>query len=75
MKTSTIVWTLAVLIVLVGVGVYFYVAPTAEAPAPTPNVTVTNTDPLPAGDLAPVPTTPVASSSTSGSINASSTGL
>jgi len=73
MKTSTIVWTLAVLIVLVGVGAYFYTAPIANAPTTAtqnevPNPSGSN---LPAGDLAPVPATPIASSSAN--INASTT--
>ena len=64
MKTSTIMWTLAILIILLGGGAYFYAAPSVNAPTVTqnelPNPSGTN---LPAGDMAPTPTTPIASSS------------
>lgn len=61
MKTSTIVWTLALLIIIVGIGAYAYINP-ANAPtaAEAPNPSGTN---LPAGDMAPVPTVPIGSSS------------
>lgn len=70
MKTSTIVWTLAVLIVLIGTGAYFYLAAPANAPAPAGQVNISpnpSGTSLPAGDMTPTLTTPIASSTVSGS--------
>ena len=71
MKTSTIVWTLAVLIILVGVGSYAYTTqtPTTADTSPTSQTTV-NTNPggidyHPTGDMAPTPETPIDTSGTS----------
>jgi hypothetical protein len=65
-------WTLAVLIILIGAGAYFYSATPAVAPATAqneiPNPGGTN---LPAGDLTPTPTTPIASSSATVSASSS----
>jgi hypothetical protein len=67
MKTSTIVWTLAVLILLLGTGAYWYsvtpvIAPTTTSQTEIPNPSGSN---LPVGDLTPTPSTPIGSSSTS----------
>lgn len=73
MKTSTIVWTLAVLIILFGVGAYWYSVAPANAPVTTQNeVPGIGNSNLPPGDLAPVPSTPIASSSSAGAAASSS---
>jgi hypothetical protein len=71
MKTSTMMWTLAVLIILISAGAYYYsnsigTSNTTTTTNEIPNPSGSN---LPAGDLAPVPATPIASSSAN--INAS----
>ena len=78
MKTSTIVWTLAVLIVLVGVGSYAYTTqtPTTADTTPTSQATV-NTNPggveYQPGDMTPTPETPIDKSNASTSVTASTT--
>lgn len=70
MKTSTIMWTLAVLIMLFGAGAYWYSASPALAPAQT-EAQNTGGSNLPEGDMAPVPSTPIASTSASANVTAS----
>ena len=67
MKTSTMMWTLAILIILLGAGAYLFTGSPAAAPTTTVvNTTATNSEPLPTGDMAPVPTKPIGSSTTVG---------
>lgn len=62
MKTSTIIWILTALIIVIGIGAYTYTAP-AGTPVAQTEVPNPNGSNLPVGDMAPVPSTPIASSS------------
>ncbi len=72
MKTSTFAWTLTALIVLAGIAWYVYANTSSAytAPAATTADTTVNTGPGPdytGGDMAPTPSTPIASSTVTSS--------
>jgi hypothetical protein len=55
-------WTLAVVIILMGAGAYYYSTSINGTTAATVEVSNTTPTNLPAGDMAPTPSTPIASS-------------